>query len=218
MLLHNCVQLCCRGHWYLCMSQVTCQAAFYAIKPHASDVFISAATLLRMRQVLLLFSAMFCCNYMLLLQADISDVLPCPLTAIGALQDKRYTPEQVAPVLLLPRMQIALTQDLTEMQAYTQSVGIRLLRVPLAMTPACAACSTVNDARYSGLCILKCAVGPTAGNQHSRTSICNKYDNMQLWCTCRWTVGSYTHARPTHSIGWSGNMITSSSQPCHPVY
>ena len=33
---------------------------------------------------------------MLLLQADISDVLPCPLTAIGALQDKRYTAEQVA--------------------------------------------------------------------------------------------------------------------------
>lgn len=28
-------------------------------------------------------------------KADISDVLPCPLTAIGALQDKRYTPEQV---------------------------------------------------------------------------------------------------------------------------
>ena len=53
---------------------------------------------------LMLVFAMFCCNCycMLLLQADISDVLPCPLTAIGALQDKRYTAEQVAAVLPFP--------------------------------------------------------------------------------------------------------------------
>lgn len=30
------------------------------------------------------------------LQATTSDVLLCPLTVIGALQDRRYTPEQVA--------------------------------------------------------------------------------------------------------------------------
>ena len=46
------------------------------------------------------FVKLFISDYLHALQASTSDVLQCPLTVVGALQDRRYTADQVMSLLL----------------------------------------------------------------------------------------------------------------------